>query len=92
MYYPGGGEVTEFESQQQPVPAREHYVCGGLAFVVTSVLTFVTYSVLVSAVMGLGLIATSVLAIALAMFWFLLWELFVVVWEWRAGRFPVTAT
>ncbi|SFK68484.1 hypothetical protein SAMN04487950_0572 [Halogranum rubrum] len=86
MYYPGGGTRLDDEQGQQPVPVREQYICGCLAFVVTALVTSVLYSVLVSAVMGLGLVATSVLVIALTMAWFLLWELFVVVWEWRAGR------
>lgn len=90
MYLPEGGPYTEPESRRRTVPAREHYVCGSLALVVTGVVTLLTYSLLVQLVMGFGLLATTMLVFALAIGWLLLWELFVVAWEWRAGRLSLT--
>lgn len=90
MYVPEGSDVAEVESRRPTVPARQHYVCGSVALVVTCVLAVLTYSALVRVAMVFGLLATTVLVFALAIFWFLLWEFFVVAWEWRAGRFSVT--
>lgn len=84
-----GGE-TGYQSKRQAVPARQHYVCGSVALVVTVLMTVLTYSLLVSMTTGFGVLATTALVFVVALCWFLLWELLVVAWEWRAGRLPVS--
>lgn len=89
MFHPEGGSLTDPEPRRRTVPAREHYICGSVALVVVGLFAFATYSLLVGVAMNFGVLATTMLVFALAISWFLLWELFVVAWEWRAGRFSL---
>jgi hypothetical protein len=81
-----GRGVPHEDERRETVGAVEHYTCGLVGLLATTVCVVLLYPALVSATRPLHLLSSVALVFIVVTAWVLVWLSFEVVWEWRAGR------